>query len=445
MPAVILLPRIDHPVPDKGPRLEATTTALLVLATFFVFLRFAARFKRGLTYGPDDWLVVVALLFCFGAGGINYAMISWGLGKHASDLDPNNVVMVLKLLVAFECVYCTGVGLVKFSLLFMYARIFPLKGFRIGAYILGFMTAGWVIAINCVSIFQCHPIKKAWYPLMDGSCIDIKASFIGNAVPNILTDVAILIMPVAQVWKLQVTSAQRASLVFMFLLGGFVLFASIYRFTTIMQFQTSDTTWTLATACTWCVVEVASGIISACLPTLRPLMRMVSSQFGGSSRGRSGKGNTTSGNNPSRNTELITIGGTGAKRSQTGERHFKRLEDASVTAVAGPGSDDSGSDKAGAGAYNNGNNPHRYGNNTTVSRSSHSDHHNRYSDEEVHGGSGHLRGDGSSDQLPLTSIVVTKDVMWSERNNSVASEWPGPGSEGSASRHYNHGHYPGQH
>ncbi|KAL1633582.1 hypothetical protein SLS58_011034 [Diplodia intermedia] len=443
MPAVILLPRIDPQVPDKGPRLEATTTALLVLATFFVFLRFAARFKRGLTYGPDDWLMVVALLFCFGAGGLNYAMISWGLGRHAANLDPNNVVMVLKLLVAFECVYCTGVGLVKFSLLFMYARIFPLKGFRMGAYVLGFITAGWVIAINCVSIFQCHPIKKAWYPLMDGSCIDIKASFIGNAVPNILTDVAILIMPVAQVWKLQVTSAQRASLVFMFLLGGFVLFASIYRFTTIMQFQTTDTTWTLATACTWCVVEVASGIISACLPTLRPLMRMVSSQFGGSSRGRSGKGNTTSGNNPSRNTELITIGGTGAKRSQTGERHFKRLEDASVTAVAGPGSDDgsAGSDKTtGAGPY-----PHRYGNSTTVmGRSSHSDHLHQYSDDGVDAGSSHVRGDGSSDQLPLTSIVVTKDVSWSERNNSVASEWPGPGSAGSASRNYQ-GHYPGQH
>ncbi|OJD32276.1 uncharacterized protein BKCO1_3900088 [Diplodia corticola] len=429
MPAVILLPRLARDVPDKGPGLEATTTALLVLATFFVFLRFAARFKRGLTYGPDDWLMVVALLFCFGAGGINYGMIYWGLGKHATDLDPNNIVMVLKLLVAFECVYCTGVGLVKLSLLFMYARIFPLKGFRIGAYLLGFVTVGWVVAINCVSIFQCHPIKKAWYPLMDGSCINLKASFIGNAVPNILTDVAILIMPVAQVWKLQVTSAQRASLVFMFLLGGFVLFASIYRFTTIMQFQTTDTTWTLATACTWCVVEVASGIISACLPTLRPLMRMVSSQFGGSSRGRSGMGNTASGN-PSRNTELITIGGTGAKRSQTGERHFKRLEDSSVTAVTGPDSDD-GSLQGGKTHHQ-----HRYGNETTVSRSSHSNH-KQYSDdgEMVH-------GDGSSDQLPLTSIVVTKDVRWTERNNSAASEWPGPSGEGG--RHHQ-GHYPGQH
>ena len=112
-------------------------------------------------------------------------------------------------------------GLVKLSLLVMYLRIFPTKNFRIGSYILGSMTIAWVIAINFVSIFQCTPVKKAWLgTAIDGTCINLKASFIGNAVPNILTDVAILCMPVAQVLKLQVTNAQRASLLFMFLLGG---------------------------------------------------------------------------------------------------------------------------------------------------------------------------------------------------------------------------------
>jgi hypothetical protein len=103
----------------------------------------------------------------------------------------------------------------------MYLRIFPTNNFRIGSYILGLVTIAWVIAINFVSIFQCTPVKKAWMgPAIDGTCINLKASFIGNAVPNILTDVAILCMPVAQVLKLQVTAAQRASLLFMFLLGG---------------------------------------------------------------------------------------------------------------------------------------------------------------------------------------------------------------------------------
>ena len=107
----------------------------------------------------------------------------------------------------------------------MYIRIFPTRNFKLGAAILAFITIGWVIAINGVSIFQCTPIEKAWLgPAVAGTCINLKASFIGNAVPNILTDVAILCMPVAQVLKLQVSSAQRASLCFMFLLGALLVY-----------------------------------------------------------------------------------------------------------------------------------------------------------------------------------------------------------------------------
>lgn len=64
---------------------------------------------------------------------------------------------------------------------------------------------------------------------------------------------------------------------------------------------------TLATACTWCVVEVAVGLISVCLPTLRPLLVKVSRKFGSSIRDMSNKYPSN------QNTELMTIGGGGSK------------------------------------------------------------------------------------------------------------------------------------
>ncbi|TDZ18583.1 Satratoxin biosynthesis SC1 cluster protein 4 [Colletotrichum sidae] len=317
---------VDDPLADRGPELSGTTTALLVLATVFVGLRFWARWTVGFNYGLDDWAMVVGLIFTFVAGGLNYAMIAQGLGRHASTLSTAQQVEFLKLLLAFECIYVTAVMFIKISLLLMYRRIFPSRGFKISAMVLGGVTIAWWISIVLVCVFQCTPVAKAYMPWIDGTCIDLKGSFIGNAIPNILTDVAILCLPIGQVWRLQATLVQRLSLCFMFLLGGFVLFASIYRFTTIMQFQLTDTTWTLATACTWCVVECACGVISACLPTLRPLMVKVSSQFGSIatkynlSGGQSGGRATKQGSrNP---TELITIGGTGGKSA---DRGFKRL------------------------------------------------------------------------------------------------------------------------
>ena len=61
---------------------------------------------------------------------------------------------------------------------------------------------------------------------------------------NILTDLMILAIPMPLVWKLQADVWRRLSLAFTFMLGGFVVFASIYRFLTIFQFTISDVTCT---------------------------------------------------------------------------------------------------------------------------------------------------------------------------------------------------------
>lgn len=78
-----------------------------------------------------------------------------------------------------------------------------------------------------------------------------------------------------------------------------VLIASIYRFRPIAEYTLDGGTsewlhlWplptriitasnaspgTLAVACSWSVVETASGVICACLPTLRPLVKMATTK-----------------------------------------------------------------------------------------------------------------------------------------------------------------------
>ena len=147
-------------------------------------------------------------------------VLHWGLGKHAAALGTYELEMFFKYLLAFECIYVTGVAAVKICLLLMYNRIFPTRGFRIATYSLGGLTIAWWLAICLVCIFQCNPIRKAWQPWLEyGKCIDLKASFIGNAVPNIATDAAIICLPIYQVWKLQINRVQKISLMGVFLLG----------------------------------------------------------------------------------------------------------------------------------------------------------------------------------------------------------------------------------
>ena len=65
-----------------------------------------------------------------------------------------------------------------------------------------------------------------------------------NGAINFLTDLMILAIPMPLVWKLQADLWRRLSLAFTFLLGSFVVFASIYRFYSIFTFIPGDVTCT---------------------------------------------------------------------------------------------------------------------------------------------------------------------------------------------------------
>jgi hypothetical protein len=58
-----------------------------------------------------------------------------------------------------------------------------------------------------------------------------------------------------------------------------VVFASIYRFSLIFIFNVNDVAWTLADAQTYCGVETAAGVSSACLPTTGPLVKTCTKGF----------------------------------------------------------------------------------------------------------------------------------------------------------------------
>ncbi|PVH68152.1 hypothetical protein DL98DRAFT_662305 [Cadophora sp. DSE1049] len=302
---------------NKQSNLRSTNITLVILAGFFVGLRFLSRWKKHAYIGIDDYFILLAYAALLSLLSAGLLMIHYGLGVHAAALDFDQLVAVGKGLLAFECIYVTTVALTKVSLLLMYYRIFPIDSMRISCWILGTLSVCWCISIIMVSIFQCTPIAKAWNPTIPGHCINLKGSFIGNAVPNILTDVAILGLPMSHVWRLRTTLIQRCQLSAVFLLGSFVVFTSIYRFTTLFEFVPSDFTGTLAKACTWVIVESSAGIISACLPTLAPLLR--STNF---LPWRKSKSSST----PRIVDGVATIGGSGGSKGIKHSR-FERLDE----------------------------------------------------------------------------------------------------------------------
>ncbi|KAL4921345.1 hypothetical protein BDW62DRAFT_219495 [Aspergillus aurantiobrunneus] len=256
------------------------TVLLPALALGFLVARLISRKLKRVPWGIDDYLLIIGQAFVVALAGINYTATYYGMGRHliAAIHERLDVIVSMKLLYAFEPLYITGIVLIKFSVLFMYNRIFPVRSIRIGSYILGGITLAWAIALYFVAIFQCTPVRKAWERQIPGHCIDLKLGLMVNGVPNFVTDILILALPIPSIWKLHVSTWQRASVIAVFLSGSFVVFASVYRFSLIFKFEMTDVTWTITDSQTWCVVETSAGIISACLPTIVPVVKYLGGQ-----------------------------------------------------------------------------------------------------------------------------------------------------------------------
>jgi len=120
--------------------------------------------------------------------------------------------------------YVVAMAIVKFSILLFYRQIFPVRRFKFVLWVIAGLVCSWMMAMGLAMIFQCDPIRKAWNPILAGSCIDISKLYLGNAIPNIITDVIIIIVPIPMIWDLKITRSQRIALCGVFLMGSLYVY-----------------------------------------------------------------------------------------------------------------------------------------------------------------------------------------------------------------------------
>ncbi|KAJ5762104.1 uncharacterized protein N7511_005486 [Penicillium nucicola] len=272
------------------PAFLAVMIGLLLLSSFSVGLRLYCRIALVHKVGPDDYFIVAGLLVTMVMGVMNAFLISFGTGRHLADLDLETIVIpTLKHWYAYQLVYPLAIGLVKFSILAQYYRIFPVRGFRIAtAAVAGFVFLYTVIVIF-VNAFECHTKPwRAWDPATyPRGCNSISATYFSMAGINILTDLSILIMPLPLLTKLNLHRRKKYALVAIFLTGTFASAASIVRLSALYKYMiTKDVSYDAIQILLWTQIEVNIAIISASAPSLRPLFNSV---FRGSSYDRSGK------------------------------------------------------------------------------------------------------------------------------------------------------------
>lgn len=130
-----------------------------------------------------------------------------------------------------------------------------------------------------IVIFNCVPIAASWDLNLaaTGKCVDKKSFYVGGSVPNVITDLILVIMPLPYVWELHASLAQRIVLAAIFALGMFVSIVSMIRLSVLLDTASGpfDVTYTFKDVYLWSLVEINVGLTCACLPSLRPIVRVI--------------------------------------------------------------------------------------------------------------------------------------------------------------------------
>ncbi|GAM42621.1 hypothetical protein TCE0_044f16767 [Talaromyces pinophilus] len=281
-------PSPEYLAQNVGARLFNTSVAFIVVTTFFYLLYtvsqifFAERRNWAIwTLYPMGYTFFITL----STVGILSVKIG-GDGRHVEywDIhDPTVIVTWRKLQTSSGLLYMAAVTFPKVSILVLYLRVFMDRKVRIATWAVMGIVVGHCVFTGIITTFAiCQPFAYNWdKTIRGGHCGDLMAVYEYVSIPNILTDLAILVLPHSTIRQLRTGKIQRVGIIVTFLAGGLGIITSIIRF---VAFYTSDmlsdSTYRSSITFIYSVVESSTYFICSCLPGTRPLLMAVLKKLG---------------------------------------------------------------------------------------------------------------------------------------------------------------------
>ncbi|KAH0015710.1 hypothetical protein KCU78_g8094, partial [Aureobasidium melanogenum] len=252
--------------------------ALYAISMFILFTRYAVRLRtvglRGLYW--DDLCCVGVMIFntidSVTVHIIHYTGESSEVTEEwlrtATQADIDRVTYGSKLEYTAWCSYPALIWSMKFTMLFFYKRL-TLGSFhnKMIKYLFWFTSISYVV-VWFVLIFGCFPTQMNWQvtPMPPWKCAFRPQNFLAVAIPNILTDAAILMVPIPMLWQLKMPLKKKIVIAIVLSSGMFVIAAAIIRVVLSL-----DAAPSAANINGWGVRETFIGIFTINVPILRPL------------------------------------------------------------------------------------------------------------------------------------------------------------------------------
>jgi hypothetical protein len=314
---------------DRGPTVFVVTLAIIIVATVFLVLRLVSKWGVTRKANADDYAVIIGWVFAVGLSVSIMIGTHVGLGAPDSgeqltfltesaprpecgprtggecqgrlmfmltctlvhaEIKPEWVTPLKQCVYAFTVLYNPAIMATKTAILILYYRFFSAYLFLRYAslFLMAIVNIAGVV-LTFLYIFQCRPVEAA-FSTTEGTCIDIIAVYLSSTPINILTDLAILLLPLPVLTSLRMQFREKVILVATFIVGGFVTIVDIVRIVYLQDAlreellldplasitsRPPDFTYYASFSLMWSAVEVSVGIMCCCVLVLKPLVMRV--------------------------------------------------------------------------------------------------------------------------------------------------------------------------
>ncbi|KAF2131803.1 hypothetical protein P153DRAFT_312509, partial [Dothidotthia symphoricarpi CBS 119687] len=268
-----------YPMVTRAGEVKSVAIATMVISTILLVLRLYSRWLKTSQFWLDDAFAIVAGVLLVSVAVVILQMSLIGLGTHYWNVSAENIVELLKLYYVCQLTYIPVQVFSKVSILALFSRLFQDFNSTLHKVVRGMIYFMFIhgVVFLLVVIFQCSPIRSIWDKTIDGKCIPIKGALgFSGAVLSIVEDFVILLLPIHEIWKLQMTAKKKAGIIFLISVGSFASVSSIIRLVFVFQNPNSnDSTWDDVDIIKWSLIEVFSACACGNLLPLRPLVDKV--------------------------------------------------------------------------------------------------------------------------------------------------------------------------
>ncbi|KAF7557382.1 hypothetical protein G7Z17_g711 [Cylindrodendrum hubeiense] len=272
--------------------------AALVVVASIVFLVYAILatvtkllIRLNITSMRDyDYTLLVGLVLYFIQTACVVAACNNGLGVHRDDITSDDFERYSKLMYASRIFAILISGTTKISICLLIRQIDNQGKLNTANMVLGAFIILWVVTGFFTTVFQC-PLPSPWLAGSYTQCPNYGSIYVYNGVMDIITDLALCVLPVAMMWHVQTTVRRKA--IVMALFGTRIMFVPrsagfdrnanrppsvpIVTIPSLSNAQYlfrdySDPTWLAVSRTIWFQTSLGLSVLTVCIPSLKGII-----------------------------------------------------------------------------------------------------------------------------------------------------------------------------